>query len=70
VGNSTASVIDYRALQASTVTSPNGNRSTVAFDALGLVVGTALMGKTTENIGDNPSNFKADLSQAEIDSFF
>ena len=37
---------DYRVLQPAQVTDANGNRSEVAFDALGLVVGTAVMGKT------------------------
>ena len=43
---------DYRALQPYWVTDPNGNRSQVAFDALGLVAGTAVMGKATETLGD------------------
>ena len=33
------------------MTDPNGNRSEVAFDALGMVVGTAVMGKPSENAG-------------------
>ena len=37
--------IDYRVLQPYWVTDPNGNRTRVAFDALGMVVGTAVMGK-------------------------
>ncbi len=36
---------DYRVLQPSLLTDPNGNRSEVAFDTLGMVVGTAVMGK-------------------------
>ena len=50
-GNIT-SKIDYRVLQPALVTDPNGNRSAVTFDALGMVVGTAVMGKTGENLGD------------------
>jgi hypothetical protein len=62
--------IDYRVLQADWITDPNGNRSRVAFDALGLVVGTAVMGKPGEHKGDFLDNFKADLYQSEIDDFF
>ena len=36
---------DYRVLQPGWVTDPNGNRTQVAFDTLGMVVGTAVMGK-------------------------
>ena len=36
---------DYRVLQPRLVSDPNRNRTEVAFDALGMVVGTAVMGK-------------------------
>ena len=36
---------DYRVLQPRLVTDPNRNRTAVAFDALGMVVATAVMGK-------------------------
>ncbi|MBI1852860.1 MAG: toxin, partial [Planctomycetes bacterium] len=39
---------NYRVLQPALVMDPNRNRSAVAFDALGLVVGTAVMGKPEE----------------------
>ncbi|KAK6529747.1 hypothetical protein TWF281_008909 [Arthrobotrys megalospora] len=68
--NSITSVNNYRILQPRLVTDPNGNRSEVAFDALGLVVGTALMGKVTENLGDSLAGFRADLTDAEIQQFF
>ncbi|MCF6249735.1 MAG: hypothetical protein L3J75_00495 [Methylococcaceae bacterium] len=57
---------DYRVLQAFEMTDPNGNRSQVAFDALGLVVGTAVMGEDAEgNIqGDSLAGFVADLTDA------
>jgi RHS repeat-associated protein len=60
---------DYRVLQPYWVTDPNGNRVQVAFDALGLVVGTAVMGKPGEHKGDQLAGFKADLTQQEIDDF-
>jgi hypothetical protein len=52
------------------ITDPNGNRSEVAFDALGLVAGTALMGKIGENLGDSLDGVTADLTQAQLDAFF
>jgi RHS repeat-associated protein len=61
---------DYRVMQPTLVTDPNGNRATVAFDTLGLVAGTAAMGKLSENLGDSLTGFQADLRQADIDQFF
>ncbi len=65
-GNVTAAANDYRALQPSLVTDPNGNRTAVAFDCFGLVAGTALMGKTTENVGDSLTGFLPDLDDLTI----
>ena len=70
VGNIIVSSNDYRVLQPSEVTNPNGNRNTAAFDTLGLVAGTAVMGKTTETLGDSLATFAADLTQGQIDSFY
>jgi RHS repeat-associated protein len=64
VGNTTAAANDYRVLQPRQVTDPNGNRAEVAFDTLGLVVGNAVMGKTTETQGDSLAGFVADLDGA------
>jgi RHS repeat-associated protein len=61
---------DYRVLKPALVTDPNGNRSQVAFDGIGLVVGTAVMGKATETLGDSLAGFTSDLTQAQIDQFF
>jgi RHS repeat-associated protein len=61
---------DYRVLQPALVMDPNRNRSEVAFDALGMVVGTAVMGKPEEVAvpGDRlAAAFRADSTQAEID---
>lgn len=60
---------NYRTMQPEQMTEPNGNRAQVAFDALGMVAGTAVMGKETETKGDLLDGFKADLTQAEIDAF-
>ena len=64
---------DYRVLQPALLMDPNRNRSAIAFDALGLVVGSAVMGKPEDSPvpGDQlTANFRADLTQAEIDQFF
>lgn len=61
---------DYRVLQPYWVTDPNGNRTRVAFDTLGMVVGTAVMGKPGQNQGDIlDSSFVADLKLADIQGF-
>jgi len=64
---------DYRVLQPRIMMDPNRNCSEVIFDALGLVVGTAIMGKPEDNPakGDQiDANFKPDLTNAEIDAFY
>lgn len=60
---------DYRVLQPRLVSDPNRNRSEVAFDALGMVAGTAVMGKPEENSGDSLNDFIADVTQAQLDQF-
>ncbi|MGZ5053532.1 MAG: SpvB/TcaC N-terminal domain-containing protein [Methylobacter sp.] len=60
---------NYRTMQPEQITDPNGNRAQVAFDALGMVAGTAVMGKETEAKGDSLDGFNPDLAQPEIDSF-
>jgi RHS repeat-associated protein len=61
---------DYRTLAPSQLTDANGNRAAVAFDILGMVAGTAVMGKSTETLGDSFATFTADLPQAQIDGFY
>lgn len=63
---------DYRVLQPALVMDPNRNRSAVAFDALGMVVGTAVMGKPEENPrpGDVlDDSFQRNLTEAQIKKF-
>lgn len=59
---------DYRVLQPRLVMDANGNRSAGVFDALGFVVGTAVMGKplpaTIE--GDSLDTFEPDLTEAVV----
>lgn len=67
VMNRASAETDYRVLAAFRMTDANGNRSEVAFDTLGLVVGTAVMGKATESKGDLLDNtFNRDLEDAVI----
>ena len=55
---------DYRVLQPWRVMDPNRNRAQVAFDTLGMVVGTAVMGKPEETLGDSLVDFVDDLTAA------
>ncbi len=66
-----ADVNDYRVLQPRRVSDPNRNRTEVAFDALGMVIATAAMGKPPPSAveGDSLTGFVADLTQAELDAF-
>ncbi|MDH5496076.1 MAG: hypothetical protein OEY12_01355 [Nitrospira sp.] len=66
LGNVSGARHDYRVLQPDLLTDPNGNRSEVAFDTLGMVVGTAIMGKETENKGDSLVGFNSDLDETTI----
>ena len=47
LGNTAQAENDFRVLQPWRMTDPNGNRTALAFDPLGLVVATAIMGKET-----------------------
>ena len=70
VGNRVTAHSDYRVLQPTLVTDANGNRASAAFDALGLLVGTAIMGKSTESLGDSLAGFDADLTAVQTLGFF
>jgi len=54
---------DYRVLQPALVMDANRNRSAVEFDAMGMVVGTAVMGKPEERLGDSLDGFDPDLTE-------
>ncbi|WP_375758782.1 SpvB/TcaC N-terminal domain-containing protein [Corallococcus exercitus] len=63
---------DYRVLQPVLVMDANRNRTAIAFDALGLVAGTAVMGKPEDSpaVGDRlTAAFRPDLTQAELEAF-
>jgi len=68
-GNSVLAEHDYRLLVPRLTTDPNGNRSAVAFDVHGSVVGKALMGASSESVGDTLEDFSANLNQAQMDAF-
>lgn len=69
--NNVTALNDYRVLQPRQLTDPNGNRSELKFDALGMVVGTALMGKPAGPVeGDSFANFQTDLMPTQIDEYF
>lgn len=63
---------DYRVLQPRLVSDPNRNQTEVAFDTLGMVVGTAMMGKPlpAPAEGDSLAGFVTDLTQAQLVGFF
>ena len=71
VQNTVTALHDYRVLQPRQMTDPNGNRSEVRFDALGMVVGTAVMGKAAGSAqGDSFDTFTADLTPQQIKEYF
>jgi len=69
LGNSVSAANDYRVLQPREATDPNRNRSASAFDALGMVVATAVMGKTGQPLGDLLEGFDADPTLAKVRAF-
>ncbi len=70
IGNITTATNDYRVLKPFSVVEPNGNRKLVAFDTLAMVVGTAVMGKSTETLGDPMQTFDSDLTSQQRADFF
>jgi RHS repeat-associated protein len=70
LNNTISSANDYRVLAPYLVTDPNGNRTEVKFDVLGMVAATAVMGKTSETQGDLLANFAPDLSKQDLNTFF
>ena len=70
LGNTTTATNDYRVLKPFLLTDTNGNRARVAFDALGIVVGTALMGKSSEALGDPMLTFTTEITPQQLENFF
>jgi RHS repeat-associated protein len=69
LGNQTQVQYDYRVLQPRLITDPNGNQSAAAFNSLGLLAGTAVMGKPGGNQGDSLDGFIPDLTAQQINEF-
>lgn len=69
LGNAVHAQNDYRVLAPRSMTDPNGNRSEVAFDALGLVVATAVKGKPGQNLGDLLEDFDPDPPLVALQAF-
>ncbi len=69
LGNRTIAEQDYRVLQSFRITDPNGNRGEVVFDTLGMVAGSAVMGKATETLGDSLAGFAANLTAGQREAF-
>ncbi|WP_219909858.1 SpvB/TcaC N-terminal domain-containing protein [Trinickia symbiotica] len=67
----TVEVNDYRVLQPRLISDPNRNQTEVAFDTLGMVVGTAIMGKPLPAPveGDTLTGFAVELTPAQLDQF-
>jgi RHS repeat-associated protein len=62
LGNTLSTEYDYRVLSPKLMTDPNGNRTAVAFDTLGIVVKSAVMGKAGQNEGDTLEHPMAEMS--------
>ena len=58
---------DYRVLQPRLLTDPNESNAEVRFDALGMVVGTAVYQGA---LGDSFTAFAPDVAQTQIDAFY
>jgi len=65
-----ALALDYRVLAPRLVSDPNRNRVAVAFDTLGRVCGTAVMGKPEERLGDSLDGFEPDPPNAMVEAYF
>ncbi len=69
LGNTVAAANDYRVLQPRLITDPNRNRTAAAFDALGMVVAAAVMGKEGEDLGDLLEDFEPDPDLTVLQDF-
>lgn len=70
VGNLIQADNDYRVLQPKLVVDPNLNQTEVAFDALGMVAGTAVMGRNNGTLGDLlDASFQRDPVNDQLEAF-
>ena len=61
LGNRIETEYDYRTLQPQLITDPNDNQAAVAFDELGVVIKSAVMGKAGSGEGDSLSHPTAEM---------
>jgi RHS repeat-associated protein len=72
LGNTNEARYDFRTLQPHRLTDPNGNRSSVLFDTLGLAAASAVAGKVSEAVGDSLdgfSGFDVDPALGQLQGF-
>jgi RHS repeat-associated protein len=72
INNEVRAEYDYRVLQPKAVIDPNRNRSEAAFDTLGMLTGTAILGKIQDGqseSGDSLEGFAADLNAQQLQEF-
>jgi len=62
--------LDYRVLAPCLVSDPNRNQVAAAFDVLGRVAGTAVMGKAEERLGDSLDGFDPDPAASAVAACF
>jgi Salmonella virulence plasmid 65kDa B protein/Insecticide toxin TcdB middle/C-terminal region/Insecticide toxin TcdB middle/N-terminal region len=67
--NAVEAANNYRTLQPWLVTDPNGNRSEVEFDGLGMVIATVVKGKINQNFGDLLEDFEPDPAPKALQEF-
>jgi RHS repeat-associated protein len=67
LANVTQVTNDYRVIQPTLLTDPNGSSAEARFDALGMVAGTTVYQGA---LGDSFATFTNDLMQAQIDGFY
>ncbi|KYC35940.1 toxin [Scytonema hofmannii PCC 7110] len=72
VSNEVKAEHDYRVMQPKVTIDPNQNRAEVVFDILGMVAGSAILGKVLEgesDSGDSLDGFATDLSDEQLQAF-
>src|SRR5262249_9557301 len=71
LGNTVTADHDYHVLAPRLMTDPNGTQTEVTFDVLGMVSGTAVMGKAgPQREGDSLNGFQVDLTDTEVERFY
>jgi RHS repeat-associated protein len=69
IGNITSAIHDFRVLQPALTTDANNSMTAVEFDALGMVVATAIMGQPGQETGDVMEGLVTDLDVNTLQAF-